>query len=194
MQKGMETQAGMTGLDIESRTAFLQHVTEDLRMDIAEPGNQLNTAKKGQQSNAHLRHLIDHVYPDGTCAKFRKQAAVTAGHAALVWAKAKHTKYHRKFAADQYTLIPFALDQFGAACEEAHGLIHALATRQSQRSGGVWPVSQCIARWRQRTSVALQRAVSESVDRTLSRTRQPAVPGGPAPRPWLYREVRLLVP
>lgn len=194
MRKGMETEAGMTGLETESSTAFLAAVGQQLRADLAVPAGQLNTAAPGSPSNEALGHLLDHVYPDCTAAKYRAHAARQAGYAALTYAKEKHNKYRGKFATDQYTLLPFAVDQFGAACDEAHRLIQALATRQSQRSGGVWLRSQCVARWRQRVSVALQRAVSESVARTMSRTTRPAEPGGPAPRPWLYRAVRLLVP
>lgn len=193
MHKGMTSDAGVTGVVLEDRSAHIGLTDTARRSDILIPAGQLNTAPKGCESNEALGQIIDHVYPDGTCATYRAQAAQTAGYAALSWAKEKHQKYRGTFATDQYTLIPFALDQFGAACEEAHRLIQALARRQSQRSGGAWPESQCVARWRQRMSVALQRAVSESVARTFARCTQPLVEGGPAPRPWLYRSVKLLV-
>ena len=194
MHTGMVTDAGLTGVQPESATAFLAHVGQPLRADLAVPAGQLNTAAQGEPSNEHLGQLLDHVHPDCTATKYRAHAARQAGYAALTYAKEKHNKYRGKFATDQYTLIPFAVDQFGAACDEAHRLLGALAHKQSQRSGGMWHKSQCVARWRQRMSVALQRAVSESVARTLARTTQPLVAGGPRPRPWLYRTVHLLVP
>ena len=40
MQSGMRLEAGMTGLAIQSRTAYLQHVDEDLRSDIAALSSQ----------------------------------------------------------------------------------------------------------------------------------------------------------
>ena len=156
--------------------------------------NQLNTAEQGKPSNLHLSQLIDHTYPDGTANKYRVHAARVAGYAAEYAAKGKHTKYQGKFASDQYYFLPFAVDQFGAASGDAHRLIRALALKQSQNSGGVWPLSQCVARWRQRMSVALQRAVSESVARTLARCTEPCQVGGPRPRPSQYLAVKLLVP
>lgn len=176
--KGMQTEAGITGLQLEYATPFLQHIGQPLRTDIAVPPDYLNTAAPGQQSNIALGQLIDHVHPDPTAASYRERASREAGYAARSNAEGKHNKYRGKFATDQYTLIPFAVEQFGAACDEAHRLLQALALRQSQRSGGIWRKSQCIARWRQRVSIALQRAVSESVARTLARCTQPLAEGG----------------
>jgi hypothetical protein len=191
---GMRVDVGLTGLQLESMTAFLQHTGEQLRTDILIPAGQLNTAPPGELSNEGLGHLVDHVHPDGTAASHRQRASEEAGYAARHAAERKHNKYRGKFATDQYDLIPFAVDQYGAACKEAHGLIQALADKQSRRSGGVWKKGHCVARWRQRVSIALQRAVSESVATAWAKVTQPLVPGGSAPKRWLYKEVHFLAP
>ena len=194
MESAARKETGLQGVEVEKSHMFLAHVGQALRMDIVIQKDQLNTAERGKPSNLHLGQLWDHTYPDGTANKYRARAARVAGYAAEYAAKGKHTKYRGKFAADQYTFLPFAVDQFGAACSDAHSLIRALALKQSQNSGGVWPLSQCVARWRQRMSVALQRAVSESVARSLARCTEPSQVGGPRPHPSQYLAVALLVP
>lgn len=194
MESAARKETRLQGVEVERSDMFVAHTGQALRMDIVIQADQLNTAEQGKAPNLHLGQLVDHTYPDGTASKYRARAAQTAGYAATLAAEGKHTKYRGRFAADQYTFLPFAVDQFGAACSDAHRLIRALALRQSQNSGGVWPLSQCVARWRQRMSVALQRALSESVARTLARCTEPSVAGGDRPNFKQYLAVKLLVP
>jgi hypothetical protein len=58
-------------------------------------------------------------------------------------------------------------------------------------SGRAWSVSQCIARWRQRLSVVMQRSVSASVASAFARSECPD--GHPAPNVGAFAHVRLLL-
>ena len=107
-------------------------------------------------------------------------------------ALAKYTKYEGKHPPN-YTLIPIALEQSGRSCPNTSRLVRALAEHESAACDGVYSVSSCIARWRQRISIVLQRSISESVLRNFRRTRVDPARGAP-PVVDRHMSVSLLVP
>lgn len=105
-------------------------------------------------------------------------ASHTAGVAAMRKAMEKHSKYEGKFPPN-YTLIPIALEQSGRSCPNTGRFVRAAAEHESEACSGAYSVSACIARWRQRISIVLQRSISESVLRLFRKTRADPASGGP---------------
>ena len=134
--------------------------------------------------------LIDVTVVDQTGTDL-EAASHTAGAAAMRKALGKYTKYEGKFPPN-YTLIPIALEQSGRSCPNTSRFVRAAAEHESAACDGAYTVSACIARWRQRISIVLQRSISESVLRTFRKTRaDPAK--GTAPVVNGHMSVSLLV-
>jgi hypothetical protein len=70
-------------------------------------------------------------------------------------------------------------------------LLKVLAVKQVEHSGGGWTVSQCVARWRSRLSVVMQRAISVTVAEAFARTSQAR--GRPPPDVGAFARRRLLL-
>ena len=75
---------------------------------------------------------------------------------------------------------------------QTHEAFTSFAKHMSEKSSGAWTPSQCLVFLRQKLSVALHSAISESTARQFAQC-VPLV-GAMAPQPDLYRDVRLLVP
>jgi hypothetical protein len=108
---------------------------------------------------------LDVTISDGTCATYRDRASRDV-KAQLLAASARKIKTYVNTGAlspATTTLFSLALDQFGAASADTHAIVRALAVRQARRSGGSLTVASCIARWRQKLSVVLQRSISDQV-------------------------------
>jgi len=135
--------------------------------------------------------LVDATVVDQTADVYVKEASHTAGVTVMRKAEEKLNKYEGKFPSN-YTLIPFAFEQTGRSCPHTSRFTRAAAEHESQQCDGAYSVSSCIARWRQRFSMVLQRSISESVLRSFRKTRaDPAL--GTAPVVNRYKTVSLLV-
>jgi hypothetical protein len=100
-------------------------------------------------------------------------SALFPGAAAAHKTQAKFRTYSAAYSPASHTLFAAVLEQSGAASKQLHLLVKMLAQYEYQRTDGAYPVSACIQRWRQRFSVTLQRAISESEARLLSKVRVP---------------------
>jgi len=91
------------------------------------------------------------------------------------------------------TTFSVAMDQFGAASQDVHALVRAFAIRQARLSDGLYTVSSCVARWRQKLPVVLQRSISDVVIGDWATTAS-AAGGAPAPVFDAYKRISLLRP
>jgi hypothetical protein len=101
----------------------------------------------------------------------------------------KHTRYGGKYSPIENTLITFGLELGGRLFPPADNMLKAAAKHEAARSDGASTYSSCMAKWRQRISVALQRAISESVSHSVGQSRP--IPGQALDR-GAYKRVRLL--
>ena len=136
---------------------------------------------------------IDVSITDPTCKSIYKQAAQTAGFAATqrVKAKFKHYLVPGLIDTDSYTFFPFVFEQFGRASLHAQDFLKLAAEAQSETSGGAIAVSHCKQRWRQRLSIAVQMAISDSVAHLWNKAT--AKVGDPPPDIEAYARVRFLL-
>ena len=136
---------------------------------------------------------VDVAITDPTGISKQRAAALHKGRAGADKTKEKFKTYRDSglLDDDHYTLFPCIAEQPGSLCPHFHDLIKAFARHQSARSSGVWSESRCVQRWRQRISIVLQNAISDSVARSWTRTS--AVPGQPNPDITAYTRVRLLL-
>jgi hypothetical protein len=159
-------------------------------MDLYVPAGQLDLPTPAVQPAASsARRLsggravavcLDVTIRDGTCPSYRREAACDVSAGLLKASLNKITTYVDSGALDPATttLFSVALDQFGAASRDTHSVVRALAVRQAEFSDGLYPVASCVARWRQKLSVVLQRSISELVIEDWPSTL-PAAPGAP---------------
>ena len=188
---------------------FAEFGYPDLRMDVTAHGNQckcpsfdeagipVNNAALtlARVSNAIMIDVavVDETGPTYTATTGgHPSSALQAGTAAAHKTKAKFETYRGKYNPSSHTLFAAVLEQSGAGSRQLHLLVKMLAEFESERSDGAFAVSACVQRWRQRLSVTLQRAVSQSESRLLSKVRRPLVPGGDAPVLDRYQRVHLL--
>ena len=115
--------------------------------------------------------------------------ACKAGAAAIYRVKEKYDKYWGKYPAN-YTLIPFVLEQSGASSKHVQLFIQSAAWHEHDLSGGAWPVSAIVQRWRQKISVTLQKVLSVTSARVLLRVRD--VVGREKSNPLRYQSVYLV--
>ena len=176
----------------EDHEPFVGAGRSTLKMDITVPAGAL-VLPGGGTGGAHKAALIDVHVADPTADSHLRAPASSAQHqgaAAAAGVRAKDTHYSPHFDAARFTLYTFALEQFGAAAPHVHQIVGAVANHMVERSGGSWRRGQVVTRWRQRLSIGLHRAVSDSMARNLARTR--ACPGQPPPQLDAYRHVHLL--
>jgi len=191
------------GVRTEDHQPFVDHGHADLKMDITVPAKQIawptldNDGKcyrPPRNTDKDKTALIDLVCCDPTTAShIAAGSAAFSGAAARKSAKAKFNKYRRgiHYYGASFFLLPLALELFGYLGTHAQAFIKAVAAKESGVSGR--PLSVCIRRWRQRISLALQRAVSVTVARNYARTR--VVPGtGEAADVAAHMQVWLLAP
>lgn len=198
----------LQGVTVEDRM-FAEFGCPDLRMDVTAHGNQckcpsfdeagipVNNAALtlARVSNAIMIDVavVDETGPTYTATTVgHPSSALQAGTAAAHKTKAKFETYRGKYNPSSHTLFAAVLEQSGAGSRQLHLLVKMLAEFESERSDGAFAVSACVQRWRQRLSVTLQRAVSQSESRLLSKVRRPLVPGGDAPVLDRYQRVHLL--
>lgn len=163
----------------------------DLRMDITFLGGQCICPcfdERGvliaDRAMALLRAangvMVDVAVVDQTCPNYLNDAgtgssALLPGAAAADKTQAKFQTYGAAYSPASHTLFAAVLEQSGAGSKQLHLLVKMLAKYEHQRTDGAYPVSACVQRWRQRFSVTLQRAISESEARLLSKVRTPLV-------------------
>lgn len=119
-------------------------------------------------------------------------SALFSGAAAALKTHAKFQTYGALYDPDRHTLFAAVLEQSGAASRQLHLLVNMLAKYEHQRTEGAYPVSAYVQRWRQRFSVTLQRAISESESRLLSKVRVPLQGQQSLPVIDGYKRVHLL--
>lgn len=119
-------------------------------------------------------------------------SALLAGAAAAHKTQAKFRTYGAAYSPASHTLFAAVLEQSGAASKQLHLLVKMLAKYEHQRTDGAHPVSACVQRWRQRFSVTLQRAISESEARLLGKVRDSLQGNQSPPVIDRYKRVHLL--
>jgi hypothetical protein len=151
-------------------------------MDITIPGGQLSLPYNGDPGTLDRRlgtHapnravLLDTTIHDNTCASHVAQAAREPGSAARRGFEEKFTQYAGKYSQSQFTLFPLSVEHYGYVHDVGGSLLKAVAHYEHVRSGGMWPVSRALSRWRQLVSVALQAGLSSSVDMCLGNATGP---------------------
>jgi hypothetical protein len=190
MASALSHEAGLTGVEKESREPFASSTNPSLRIDVVIPGGQMAMPGEGAGA-ADKAALVDVTLIDPGATEYRLEASRTAGAAAATKAQEKYNHYLPYTEGARFTLFPVAIELFGAACAETHTLVKALAVHQAQSSGGAWSVSQCVARWRQRLSVVMQRSVSASVASAFARVERDE--DRPIPNVGAFAHVRLLL-
>jgi hypothetical protein len=119
-------------------------------------------------------------------------SALLPGAAAAHKTQAKFRTYGAAYSPASHTLFAAVLEQSGAGSKQLHLLVKMLAKYEHERTDGAYPVSACVQRWRQRFSVTLQRAISESEARLLAKVRD-SLPGQQSePVIDRYKRVHLL--
>ena len=198
----------LQGVTVEDHM-FAEFGYPDLRMDVTAHGNQCRCPNFNEagilESNAaqalarvHNAIMVDVAVVDETGPTYTAAAAgqpcsaLQAGTAAAHKTKAKFETYRGKYNPSSHTLFAAVLEQSGAGSRQLHLLVKMLAEYESEKSDGAFAVSACVQRWRQRLSVTLQRVISQSESRLLSKVRRPLVPGGDAPVLDRYQRVHLL--
>jgi hypothetical protein len=199
----LTAEGGLAGVALEDPAPFVGQALAG-KMDITIPGMQLAfeaTAARRRRRPAGAASptavLLDVTIRDETAPIYVKAAAQTQGHAAGIGYSEKHRHYAQHYDARRYTLFPIALETHGYLHPDSAAFFRSVSLYQHQRSGGNWPVSRCMARWRQLLSITLQRVVAQSMARNLGRSTTPAAAGGEQADPSLvdgYLRVRLLTP
>lgn len=136
---------------------------------------------------------IDVSITDPTGKAVRKKAAKTAGYAAARRTEDKFKTYLDSGLLDfaSYTLFPLVVEQLGYVSPHGQDLMKAAAAYQCLLSGGAMTEAHCLQRWRQRISIAVHTATSDSVARLWMRMTARA--GSPAPDIAAFERVRLLL-
>ena len=158
-----------------------------LRMDVTFPGGQCSCPSfdergvvTGDKARTLLRAangvMIDVAVVDETGPTYLSDAntgssALFPGAAAAHKTEAKFRTYRDAYSPASHTLFAAVFEQSGAACKQLHLLVKMLAQYEHERTDGAYSVSASVQRWRQRFSVTLQRAISESEARLLRKVR-----------------------
>jgi hypothetical protein len=193
------TKAGLLGVKKEDEAPFVPRGFNG-KMDITFPGHQFPlppTANTAPGLHAPARAaLLDFTLRDVTANSVINQASTTRGHAASMGIAQKNRHYLGHFDSTTYTLFTISLESYGYLHPSSAALFRALSLYQHNRSGGIWPVGRCMARWRHLFSITLQRVLSESLSRNLARSNGPAHVGAPERVVLVdgYLRVRLLTP
>jgi hypothetical protein len=167
--------SGLIGVLTEDHSPFVR-VEGGQRMDITIPGGQLSLPFNGDPETLQPRYganaparavLLDITLHDNTCATHLERAARESGHAAQLGYLEKFNQYGGSYSRHAYTLFPLSIEHHGYVHDVGGALLKAVAHYEHVRSGGMWPVSRALTRWRQLVSVALQAGLSTSVDMCL---------------------------
>jgi hypothetical protein len=136
-----------------------------------------------------MRPVMDTCLADGGTGS----STLVSGAAAADRTNAKFRTYGELYHPDRHTLFAAILEQSGAASKQLHLLVKMVAKFEHDRTEGAYPISACVQRWRQRFSITLQRAISESEARLSFKVRVP-LQGQPDNLPVLdgYKGVKLL--
>jgi hypothetical protein len=179
--RGLRGTSKLVGVVTEDRAPFVRAAGTP-RMDITIPGGQLSLPYNGDPGTLDRRlgtHapnravLLDTTIHDNTCASHVAQAAREPGYAARRGFEEKFTQYAGKYSQSQFTLFPLSVEHYGYVHDVGGSLLKAVAHYEHVRSGGMWPVSRALSRWRQLVSVALQAGLSSSVDMCLGNATGP---------------------
>ena len=165
------------------------HRGGEFRMDLVIEGGQMEMP--GEDAAAQKGAAIDFAIVDPTANAYLAQAAAKEGAAAAAIALQKRTRYSTPLSATSYNFYPVVFELFGAASEDAHKLVRALAKHQVAASNGTYALSHCVNRWRQRLSVCVQTQVSRGV--MYEWTRMVGTPNQPRPDKWAYARRKLLL-
>jgi hypothetical protein len=164
----------------EDRTPFSGTAQVNRRMDIVIAGGQMKiplpmTPDGTLVPNAHATArdrslLVDVFWANPTADKYRRKAAQEDGAALIDTTKEKFTRYG-DCDTIAYTLIPFGVEINGRPSPHANAYLRAMALHETGASNGAYPYSCIMMKWRQYLSIAVQRAVSESMARSMSKSR-----------------------
>ena len=173
---------------------FMDCVATGGHMKVPAPMDECGTLLTNDPTNPGFGHDSKHLMADASLTnnrttKFRRSLA---GTAAKFRTKEKIIHYGGKFDPSSYSLLPFVSEFDGTLCAPAHALIRAAALHQSSSSDGAWLQSDCVRLWRQSVSISVQTSISQTVLRSMLRTRR--ITGQPPPDCLAYRRVRLLCP
>jgi hypothetical protein len=185
-------------VQVEDNAPFTAH--PDLRMDITIAGGQMRmplpmvvsgaTVAGSTAADRNKGALLDVYLTDASsAAALGRGSAAMDGGALVHGARKKYNTYTGKFPSLEYTLFVFGIEHGGRLSLQASNFLKAAATHEVARSDGACTFSSSMARWRQRVSVAVQQTISDTVDRSMSKSR--AVPGEVLDL-FAYRRVRLL--
>jgi hypothetical protein len=147
------------------------------RMDITIAGDQLNlTPVPGQEvRGGHQGQrvvMLDITIRHPWSVTVLAAAANNPGEAAQRGYSEKLTHYS-DYDRTSYSLFPIAVGAFGYIHPVATNFFRKVAQYQHTKSGGIWPVSQCLTRWRQLISITLHRVMGESMARNLAKSKVP---------------------
>jgi hypothetical protein len=197
----------LAGVVMENRM-FADFGYPDLRMDVTFLGGQCICPLFDESgflvadvAKALLRAanavMVDVAVVDETCDEYLADggtgsSALFSGAAAADKTKAKFRTYGAVYNPDRHTLFAAVLEQSGAASKQLHLLVKMLAKFEHDRTEGAYPISAYVQRWRQRFSITLQRAISESEARLLSKVRVPLQGQQSLPVIDGYKRVHLL--
>ena len=163
----------LLGVRTEQTAPFIASEQPGYRMDITIDGGQGFVPLppiNGRAVSAAKGVLLDVKLTDPTCQTHIARASNERGYAAEACAREKHRHYQPHFPADTYVLIAFVVETYGTACSEVHKFIDALASYRAEHSAGTWRKSSAVDWWRRRLSVAVQSAVSSTVDTSMRRS------------------------
>jgi hypothetical protein len=185
---------GLRDVQHETTACFKPQYSQE-RMDLVIPPHQLLSKMmlaEGREVPSHKALMLDFTHCSITGRDGRVYSAQhKTGAAAEKLAAGKQTKYQGHYYPDSFHLIPLAVEFFGATAVQTQEAFACFARHMSVKSEGAWTVSQCLARIRQKVSVAFHSAISESTTRQFA---QCTPRGAEATRPLDYLYVRLLVP
>jgi hypothetical protein len=195
------TAAGLLGVIQEDVAPFVDRGF-DGSMDITIPGRQLalpRTPETAAGFHVNGRNaLLDITIMDPSTSASRVRSALERGHTAGKGYGKKITHYSPHFDATRHTLFPISIELFGYLHPISKQFFSAVSLYQHNRSGGCWPISRCMARWRQLISITLQRTIGEILSRNLARSLGAAAvapdPGGRFALVDGYLRIHLLTP
>jgi hypothetical protein len=193
----LRSSVGLAGVKVEQRHPFVGGADPSRRMDIVIAGGVLRLPPTVHEPHGGGARdaCIDVTIVDGTRDVHCEAAAMDIGTVLTKASLDKYKTYGRLLDGRRSTLYPAAFDQFGSMCTEVHSLLHTFAKHEGTapsvppRRGAY---AQRLSYWRQRLSVTLQRAISQSVFEAWGGAR-PGTTGAPA-NVSAYATARLLAP
>ena len=189
---GVKREAQVPLMHVETDCCFKEGYKADNRMDLVIEGGQMTMPGIGVAA-AQYGAAIDFAIVDPTASAYITQAELKEGAAAEAKALVKRNNYSTPLSATSYTFFALVIEVFGAASQDVHKLVGALAARQAAASNGMYALSHCVNRWRQRLSVCVRNQVSAGVIYEWALTQAIEI-HEPQLDKWAYARRRLLLP